>query len=224
MKPAPIPPFSTDIYQHLSADQLRELLRAKDAEQQQKTAHFTTQLKQQANLIVLLEEQLRLARIQRFAAKSEKLAFQFDLFDEAELEAALSDLENQLSDDEADDDSRKRRQAKRQRHFSPELKRQRVELCLSDAEKAGASRTFFTKVKEELDYIPAQMIVLEYWQEKAVFPSVQESETERMIAASRPNPHFSPVPMIQRNSGWISSIKMRFSHCGMILLRATDFP
>jgi transposase len=45
----------------------------------------------------------------------------------------------------------------------------RVELTLTDAEKIGAARTFFTKVKKELKYIPAQLNVLEYWQEKAVF-------------------------------------------------------
>lgn len=52
------------------------------------------------------------------------------------------------------------------------------------------SRTFFTKVKEELDYIPARMIVLEYWQEKAVFTpaTAEENDTDttgRMVAAPR---------------------------------------
>ncbi|MCL1488073.1 MAG: IS66 family transposase [Marinobacter sp.] len=32
--------------------------------------------------------------------------------------------------------------------------------------KVGASKVFFTKVKEELQFIPAQLKVLEYWQEK----------------------------------------------------------
>ncbi|WP_459874174.1 transposase, partial [Endothiovibrio diazotrophicus] len=53
--------------------------------------------------------------------------------------------------------------------FSEKLPRVRIELPLSEEEKAGASSTFFTKVKEELDIVPARAQVLEYWQEKAVF-------------------------------------------------------
>lgn len=44
-----------------------------------------------------------------------------------------------------------------------------VEHRLTEAEKQGALKTFFTKVKEELDYIPAHLQVIEHWQEKAVF-------------------------------------------------------
>ena len=47
----------------------------------------------------------------------------------------------------------------------------------------GASKTFFTKVKEELQFIPAQLKVLEYWQEKAVF---EQDGEERILAATRP--------------------------------------
>ena len=55
------------------------------------------------------------------------------------------------------------------RIFSDKLPRVQIHLRLSDEEKAGASNTFFTKVKEKLDIIPAQARVLEYWQEKALF-------------------------------------------------------
>jgi transposase len=44
---------------------------------------------------------------------------------------------------------------------------------LSDAEKEGAINTFFVKVREELDIIPAKTQVLEYMQEKAVFKDEQ---------------------------------------------------
>ena len=47
--------------------------------------------------------------------------------------------------------------------------REHIELLLSDEQKVGADSVFFSKVKEELQYIPAQLKVLEYWQEKAVF-------------------------------------------------------
>ena len=75
--------------------------------------------------------------------------------------------------------SRKRRT----RGFSDKLLRERIELTLSDEEKAGASKTFFTKVKEELEFIPAQLKVLEYWQEKAVF---EQDGDEHIVAAFRP--------------------------------------
>src|SRR5690606_8665611 len=70
------------------------------------------------------------------------------------------------------------------RGYSALLQRERIGLALSDAEKAGASKSFFTKVEEELLYIPAQLKVLEYWQEKAVFG--QGGEEERIVAAQRP--------------------------------------
>lgn len=67
--------------------------------------------------------------------------------------------------------------------FSSALPRVRVEHCLSDAEKQGAIKTFFTKVKEELDYIPARLQVIEHWQEKAVF---ENDGDEHVVAAARP--------------------------------------
>ena len=48
-----------------------------------------------------------------------------------------------------------------------------------------AAKTFFTKVKEELDIVPAQARVIEYWQEKAVF---EQGGEQRMVAAQR-SPH-----------------------------------
>ena len=129
------------------------------------------QLQQREQYILLLEEMLRLQRIQRFAASSEKTAHQIHLFDEPELEAEIDQLRDQLPDDieVAEDDTSAATPApkRRQRGFSDNLRRERIELRLSDEEKAGAVKTFFTKVKEELDYIPAQLKVLEYWQEKA---------------------------------------------------------
>ncbi len=144
------------------------------------------QLRQRDNRIILLEELLRLRKIQKFTASSEKLAFQISLFDEAELESAIEDLFNQAADEIADepDEQEPPRKSTRKSGFAANLERIRIELALSDTEKAGASRTFFTKVKEELEYIPAVMKVLEYWQEKAVFAQADGSET--IITAERP--------------------------------------
>ena len=134
---------------------------------------------EQQKLLALLEEQLRLARQQRYGSSSEKQPHQGDFFDEAELEVALSDIEAQLPDEAPSKPRRKRRDG-----FSDKLPRIRIDLPLCDEEKAGASKSFFTKVKEELDIVPAQARVLEYWQEKAVF---DEADGEQRIrAAPRP--------------------------------------
>ena len=135
-------------------------------------------IREQQQLLKLLEEKLRLSRLQRFGASSEKLSFQVDFFDEAELEVALSDLEAQLPEDPSPKKPRRKRKG-----FSDQLPRIRVELVLTDEEKAGATKTFFTKVKEELDIVPARARVLEYWQEKAVF---EQGGEQRIVAAQRP--------------------------------------
>jgi transposase len=65
-------------------------------------------------------------------------------------------------------------------------------ITLSDEEKAGAITTFFSKVKEELDIIPAQVRVLEYMQGKAVFLEPVQDEMQRKIVAATLPKH--PVP------------------------------
>ncbi len=77
---------------------------------------------QQQKLLALLEEQLRLARQRRFGSSSEKQAHQGDFFDEAELEAALSDIEAQLPDEAPSKPRRKRRDG-----FSDKLPRIRID-------------------------------------------------------------------------------------------------
>jgi len=140
-------------------------------------------LQRRDNYIAILEELLRHKKIQQFAASSEKQPNQILLFDEAELEGEIDELRDELPEDVEEADAPRRSRKRRQRGFSDKLLRERIELTLSDEEKAGASKTFFTKVKEELEFIPAQLKVLEYWQEKAVF---EQDGDERIVAAFRP--------------------------------------
>lgn len=151
--------------------------------QEAKLKSQASALEQRDNYIQILEELLRHKKIQQFAASSEKSSCQFHLFDEAELEAEIDELRDQLPDDVEEEDAPRTSRKRRQRGFSDKLLRERIELTLSDEEKAGATKTFFTKVKEELEFIPAQLKVLEYWQEKAVF---EQDGEERMVAAFRP--------------------------------------
>jgi transposase len=82
-------------------------------------------IKEQQKLLRLMEEKLRLARQKRFGASSEKLPFQGDFFDEAELEVALGDIEQQIQEQEKSKPKRKPRAG-----FSDKLQRVRVELPL----------------------------------------------------------------------------------------------
>ena len=110
--------------------------------QQQVTAQQTAL--QQRNLYSqLLEEKLRLQRIQQFAARSENSANQAHLFDETELEADIEALRDQLPDDVEEQDAPRPSRQRRQRGFSDTLVRERIELTLSEEEKVGATKTFF---------------------------------------------------------------------------------
>jgi len=190
MKKVPFPTKTPPSYDGLSHTQLVELLTQKDrliSTKDQLLDHHhqviqqqTAQLSERDKQIALLEELLRLAKAQKFAASSEKSIYQIDLFDEVELEAAMEALIEQLPEDVLPKAVRAR---KRQRGFSDALPRVRIELILTDDEKAGATSTFFSKVKEELDIVPAKARVLEYWQEKAVFKTEGQ---ERLLAAQRP--------------------------------------
>jgi len=149
-------------------------------EQEQIIGQHKKQIAEYEKLLKLFEEAERLSKLKRFASSSEKSTFQIDFFDEAELEQAFSDLDKQIPDEHKP----KNKTRKKREGFSPELPRMRVELTLTDEEKEGAINTFFTKVKEELDIIPAQAQVIEYWQEKAVFG--EEIGETKMISAQRP--------------------------------------
>ncbi len=199
MKKEPNHTIKTPDLSRLSAAELRLVM----AQMQQQQQQFQTVIDEQnARLlnqdkaldaahrrIELLEEINRLLKAQKFSASSEKSKFQLNLFDETELEALLDELLDALPEtpDEGEGivQQRKERQT-RERGFSAHLVRERIEHKLTELEKAGADKTFFTKVKEELHYIPAQLKVLEHWQEKAVFNSKNSTQDEHIIAAQRP--------------------------------------
>ena len=163
--------------------------------EQQKLIERQAKLDQQKTRIIgnletrvqVLEEQLRLERHRRFGGSSEAHALQTAL--------DLDDDTPQLADGDADPDAagdtdapqdpdkppRKRRGKKA---LSPDLPRIRREFLLSDAEREGAIDTFLTKVKEELDIVPARVQVIEYWQEKAIY--LDEHGERAIRAAVRP--------------------------------------
>ena len=147
---------------------------------------------QQKKRIAELEAYLRLERIRRFGASSEKSPDQQEmLFNDVETEDDIAPAMQAL--EELKDIQEKASPKKRGRKgLSKTLPRHQVHHCLSEEEKAGAVDTFFTVVKEELDIEPAKARVLEHLQEKAVFidsPNDDSSEVQserRVVVASRP--------------------------------------
>tara|TARA_R110000764_G_scaffold54744_1_gene119359 strand:- start:2251 stop:2556 length:306 start_codon:yes stop_codon:yes gene_type:complete len=99
MKKVPKSAKTQTAYDGLSHTQLVELLTQKDQllmdkeqcldGQNQVIQHQEILLDEKALRIELLEELLRLAKAQKFAASSEKSIYQINLFDEVELEARL---------------------------------------------------------------------------------------------------------------------------------------
>ena len=133
-------------------------------------------ISEQKKRIALLEEYLRLEKSRRYGASSEKNPNQGELFNEAE----------QLADQAQAKPDRKpvKKTRKGRKGLSKKIPRVQIYLDLSEEEKAGAIDTFYSKVKEELDIVPAKVQVLEYLQEKAVFKT---DDGEKIVkAAKRP--------------------------------------
>jgi transposase len=151
-------------------------------------------ISKQKKRIAVLEEMIRLSKIKRFAPSSEQ-SQQTSLFNEAENEAnsdgddaldpALDCDDEEPIEDEQAASSTKAKKKPGRKPFSDKLPRKQVFLYLSDKEKQGAIDTFFTKVKEELDIIPAKVRVLEYMQEKAVFVESVEGESKRKLKSAQ---------------------------------------
>lgn len=101
-------------------------------------------------------------------------AAQVNLFNEAEITAKPEQDELPLPDTASKNKTGRK-------PFSDKLPREQVFAYLSEKDKAGAIDTFFVKVREELDIIPAQVRVLEYMQEKAV---CKDEQDKRIIKAA----------------------------------------
>lgn len=136
-------------------------------------------IEHQQKRIALLEEYLRLERTRRFAPSSEKHAGQGELFNEMEQLANLA-LDAPEAEEPQEGITKGKKKAGR-KGLSKSLPRHQIHLDLSEAEKAGAIDTFYTVVKEELDIVPPIVRVLEYLQEKAVFP---QADGKREIKAA----------------------------------------
>ncbi|MBF4382124.1 IS66 family transposase, partial [Vibrio anguillarum] len=159
-----------------------EQLRAQLAEKE-------AQLQSQSARINVLEEVVRHLKIKRFMPSSEKTnADQFLLFDEAELCTDPQVEQHEKDNQDQSKSSASTRKPRGRKPLSSDLPREQIFLYLTDEQKAGAKSTFFAKVKEELDIVPAKVRVLEYMQEKAVF---NNEDGQSIVAAELPK---HPLP------------------------------
>jgi transposase len=140
-------------------------------------------IEEQKQRIEVLEEYLRLERARRFGPSSEKNSAQAEiLFDEAE---ALEDISAATTALEALQEQTGTPKKRGRKGLSKQLPRHQVHINLNDEEKAGAIDTFYTLAKEELDVVPAKARVIEYLQEKAVFPANPELGQARQIKSAK---------------------------------------
>ena len=137
---------------------------------------------QQEKRIKILEEALRLARHKRFAPSSEQTHAQECLFDEAE---AIDEAVEPESES-ASQQTKSQKKKTGRKPFSKTIPRTPVFINLSDEEKAGAIDVFYTKVREELDIVPAKVQILEYFQEKAVFADSEDKDSRSVKSATLP--------------------------------------
>ena len=180
-----IPPQTTENPIESSADlwsQMRALLAEKDDIIEQKS-EVISELKKR---VEILEAHLRLANQKRFTSSSEQTSpYQGELFNEVEDLAEPEQDEPALEDE---NDTKPKRKTGR-KALNKNLPRVQTFAYLSEDDKEGAIDTFFVKVREELDIIPAQVRIIEYMQEKAVFPSANGGQS---IKAANVIKH--PVP------------------------------
>ncbi|MDV6254383.1 IS66 family transposase [Vibrio sp. EA2] len=120
------------------------------------------------------------------------------MFDEAEL--CTDPKVEQHEKDNQDQSKNNASKSRGRKPLSSDLPREQIFLYLTDEQKTGAKSTFFAKVKEELDIVPAKIRVLEYMQEKAVFDN---DDGQSMVAAQLPK---HPLPGSLGSTGLIAHV------------------
>jgi transposase len=141
--------------------------------------------------IAALEEFIRLQKLERFSAKSEKSADQVEMFNEAELCDAA---EQALIEQEAITATKTK---PRRRPLPAELPRVRIEHDIAEHEKlcaCGCQRHVIDEVvSEQLDIVPAQIRVLQNVRKKYACPNCEQGVlTAPLPAQPIPKSNASP--------------------------------
>ncbi len=163
----------------------------------------------QAARISILEEQLRLATLQRFAPKTEKLASLGELavFNEAEASAPQTESEPQ-SATEITVPAHTRIRGKR-KPIDATLPRQRIEYDIPEAQKTCACGCQLTRIgevtSEQFDIEPAKARVLQHVRFKYACRTCEGTshDGKAVVTADMPK---QPIPKSNASPGFIAYI------------------
>jgi len=178
-----------------------EALKKLVIEQQQSIVKQQQTIEHKDQRIAVLEEFIRLEKLRRFAARSEKAPRQQELFNEAELsvaaEQALADQEEQQPQADAGCTQKPRKSKPSRKPLPPELPRVRVEHELPAAERhcgCGGERTAIgEETSEQLDILPAKVRVLVNVRTKYACGQCEDGvQTARLPAQPIPKSKASP--------------------------------
>lgn len=156
-----------------SQEELKNIILHLHKSLQQTKSEFTVYKEKYANLL----EEIRLAKLQRFAPSSEKNILQPDLFDEAGVELP-EEVKEQLSDEvEVNAYARKKHPVRRK--LPSYLPREVVVHDIAEAEKICSCGGHLVRIGEEISeqikYIPAQISVVQHIRPKYACKPCQEN-------------------------------------------------
>jgi len=190
-------------------------LKDKDLAAQDKTiADQNKTITKKESRITLLEERLKLFVVQKFTSQTEKNRYDLNgsLFDEAELEALLSELDIQidaLEEPETEQIAFTRRKPSR-KQFPDHLPKDIIEHDLPEHEKVCSSeicnhvqlKRIGIEESKQLEFIPAQMKVIVHQRHKYVCPCCESFKTaskpEQIIPKSYATPSLLATVVTQK--------------------------
>lgn len=193
-----------------------------------------------------LIEQIRLAKAQRFAPKSEKHALQSDIFDEAgvelsdEVKEQLSDIQNKHNEIEVASYTRKKHPVRKP--LPKDLPREVIIYDIAENEKICTCGNHLVKIGEEvteqLKYIPAKLSVVQHVRPKYACKPCQENvkiapmpilllpksiATPELVAQTIVAKYTDYLPLYRQEKIWgrLDIELPRNSLCGWILKTST---
>jgi transposase len=205
----------TDVLQALPDDV--EILKKIIAGQHQALAEKDASLTEKDHIIAILEEYVRLQKLKKFGASTEKSHDQQEMFNEAELSVEAEQILVEQEDRQAKKgDSTPARRKSGRKPLPAGLPRLLVEHDLPDAEKRCACGTELSEIgndsSEQLDIIPAKIQVLVHVRKKY---ACRQCEEGVKTAALPPQ----PLPKSNASSGLLAHVAIAKYQDGLPLYR-----
>ncbi|UTW02797.1 IS66 family transposase [Amphritea atlantica] len=160
-------------------------------------------IEQQANRIAALEESLRLQKLKKFGASSEKSPDQQEMFNEAELSMVVEEYLTESEAEQAQTELKTPKAKPGRKPLPAGLPRVRIEHDLSELEKqcpCGHERTEIGETtSEQLDIIPAQIRVLVNVRKKYACPTCEDGVQTALLPPQ-------PIPKSNASPGLLAHI------------------